>query len=204
MSKLNKFSLKDDVKKMVAIGEFQLDPEARVLVDALDDAEMVGGDDGVKEQILHITSALVPVSDEQEDIVNRLTSIAYDKPYVMEKQAVQTYEEERPVDFAPSVAYPMAGPTVFSRSAVFAADPEFDNDLVRVQSFEKQLKSKLGEIKKEEKKSGLIDDVLGAIDTVYRDPAPMDPDTRDERTRTAVYDLLDKRLKGDRIIGGKK
>jgi len=184
-SNLNKFSLKDDVRKLVAMGTFPVDPETRAAIDALDDAEEVGGDEAVKEQTMHIVSLLVPEDDNQGRIVDQLKGIS---------GVVEAPDSE-------------IAPAVFSMSPVFAVGPDnagFEAEMAHVQAFEKQLKSKVNAIKREEKKAELIDDVISTIDSIYRDPTPMDPDARDDKTKAAVYDLLAVRLKGDKIVRVKK
>jgi len=118
---------------------------------------------------------------------------------------------------------------VFSMSPVFAAEPEaevtnesliaagkrmkvakpwdgsaYEGDMKQVEGFEKKLRAQVNVITKEQKKSELIDDVVGAIDAVYRDPTPMDPDARDMKTKATVYDILDSKLKGDKIVARSK
>lgn len=202
-SNLNRFSMKDDVRKLVAMGEFPVDVETRAAIDALDDAEEIGGDEAVKEQTSHIVSLIVPENDQQENIINQLQSIAG--------------ITEGPIE--------EAAPVVFSMSPVFAVEPgaeitdedlvaagrgmkvnkpldgsAFEEEMKQVKSFERQVRSQANVIAKEQKKSELIDEVVGAIDAVYRDPTPMDPDTRDMKTRSTVYDILDSRLRGDKIV----
>jgi hypothetical protein len=205
---LNRFSMKDDVKKLVAMGVFPRDPETRAAVDALDDAENVGGDAAVREQTVHIIAMLVPENDQQENIVQQLKMIAGAAGEVPEGFLPEEVEEQAvaPVMFSAAPATdPETTEFLATGRKLHAIDgAEFESEMQQVEALEKQIKAKVNELKREEKKAGLIDDVVGAIDSVFRDPTPMEPEERDLRTRQLVHDILDRRLKGDRIIGGKK
>jgi hypothetical protein len=88
-----RFSLKDDVKKLVGIGEFERefnkDPTAEGVYNYLDDAELRDGDVGVKETTRILAGRLGanidkndPGFDTKRSVINRLVALSYDKPYV--------------------------------------------------------------------------------------------------------------------------
>ena len=77
----NQFSLRDDIRKLVASGEFKVDPYAQAYIDALDEAETLGGDQAVRTQALYIASNLVSGNEKQDEILDMLSAIGYNKPY---------------------------------------------------------------------------------------------------------------------------
>lgn len=74
-SREDRFSVKDDVKKLIAVGGFRLNPSAEKYYDALDDIESNYGDRGVRDQALNIVTHLDAVNDEQRGVIERLKSI---------------------------------------------------------------------------------------------------------------------------------
>lgn len=78
---INRFSLKDDVRKIVALGDFDINPYAQSYIDGLDKAELLGGEQGVRSQALYIASNLTTMNDEQDKRADELLSIGYNKPY---------------------------------------------------------------------------------------------------------------------------
>ena len=92
------FSLKEDIKKLVASGEFKVNPYARAYLDALDNAEAIDDiryaedakvsdevipreDEAVRTQALYIASNLTSDNEKQDDILDMLIAIGYNKPY---------------------------------------------------------------------------------------------------------------------------
>ncbi len=90
-----RFSLKDDVKKLVDIGEFnrefEKDPTAFGVYNYLDDSELRDGDVGVKETTRILAGRLGsdidkndPGFEAKKTVINRMIALSYDKPYVRE------------------------------------------------------------------------------------------------------------------------
>jgi hypothetical protein len=77
----NKFSVKSDIKGLIDGGGFKMNPYASAYYNSLDDSEALGGDEGVRAQALYLASNLTSENQMQDEILDQLVAIGYNKTY---------------------------------------------------------------------------------------------------------------------------
>lgn len=78
-SSVSKSSLKSEVRDILDKAKFKANPYAQAYIDNLDAADQMGGDDGVRSQVLYIASNLRAKGDEQKAAKAKLIAIANDE-----------------------------------------------------------------------------------------------------------------------------
>lgn len=107
------FSLKDDIRKIVALGDFDIDAFADEYLGALEAVEARYGEEGLRAQALYIAGNLRAMNPEQDKYLDQLLSIGYNKPYTARSGtpgAISEVAYERLVDSFTEYSRNKSGP----------------------------------------------------------------------------------------------